>query len=147
MKKFPLLLILIIAGFRLYAQQEEVESTIRSLEQREVKAVLAKDTAALRKMWAADFTVNSPMNSIQAAGKNTLDRPVMTRMAYQEFERNIEQILVRGEMVITMGNERVVVKANDGQAGRTIKRRYTNIWMKQNNVWQLTARHANEICQ
>ena len=147
MKKFILLLILLIAGSALHAQQEEVESAIRALEQKEVKAVLAKDTTTLKKLWAADFTVNTPINSINAGGKSTLDRPVITRLAYQEFERNIERILVRGDMVITMGNEMVVRKAGDDQAGRTIKRRYTNIWMKQGKEWRLTARHANEICQ
>ena len=147
MKKIMLLLVLTITCLSLQAQTSDVESTIKALEQKEVQAVLQKDTATLKKIWSNDFTVNSPMNTIQAAGKNTLDRPVMNKMSYLKFDRNIEKVLVKGDMVITMGSELVVRKGTNGEADATIRRRYTNIWMKQNNEWQLSARHANEICQ
>jgi ketosteroid isomerase-like protein len=29
---------------------------------------------------------------------------------------------------------------------QTVKRRYTNIWMKKDGNWKLVARHANVIC-
>ena len=148
MKKFSnILLLLIIISFSLQAQTSGIEATIRALEQKENKAVLEKDTNTLKKVWSPDFTVNSPFGSIEAGGQSTLDRPVITRLNYLNFERNIEKILVKGDIVITMGNERVVEKGQNGGAGRTIKRRYTNIWMKQNNEWQVIARHANVICE
>jgi ketosteroid isomerase-like protein len=140
-------LILIIACFSVQAQTSSVEETIRALEQQADKAVLEKDTVTLKKIWSPDFTVNSPFNTIEAGGKSTLDRPVITKLNYLKFERNIEKVLVKGDAVITMGNELVVEKGRNGEAGRTIKRRFTNIWMKQNNQWQVVARHANEICQ
>ena len=146
MKKLSTMLILIIAGFSLQAQTSSVEETIRALEQKADKAVLEKDTTTLKKIWSPDFTVNSPFNTIESGGSSTLDRPVITRMNYLKFERNIEKVLIKGHVVITMGNELVVQKGENGEAGRTIKRRYTNIWMKQNNQWQVIARHANEIC-
>lgn len=147
MKKFAILLALIISFFSLQAQQSNIESTIRALEQKEVKAALEKDTATLKKIWSPDYTVNSPFNSIEAGGKSTLDRPVIKRLSYLKFDRNIEKVLVKGDVVISMGNEFLVEKGQSGEAGRTIKRRFTNIWMKQNNEWQVIARHANEICQ
>jgi len=147
MRKLFFLLILVVAGSTLYAQQEDVESTIRALEQKEVVAVLNKDTTALKQIWSSDFTVNSPLNNIQSGGKSTLDRPVIMGPGYLKFERNIEQILIRGDIVIAMGNELVVRKDKDGKEGETFKRRYTNIWMRQGSNWQLTARHANKICQ
>jgi hypothetical protein len=30
-------------------------------------------------------------------------------------------------------------------AGKTIKRRFTNIWKKEDGTWRLFARHANVI--
>ena len=36
---------------------------------------------------------------------------------------------------------------NGGNAGAIIERRYTNIWMKNGNNWQIVARHANVICK
>lgn len=147
MKKLSILLILMIAGSYLRAQISSIEATIRALEQKAVKAVLEKDTTTLKKIWSPDFTVNSPFNSIEAGGKTTLDRPVMTQLDYLKFDRNVERVLIKGDVVISMGNELVEEKGINGEAGRTINRRYTNIWQKQNNQWQVIARHANEICQ
>ncbi|HUH33613.1 MAG TPA: nuclear transport factor 2 family protein [Daejeonella sp.] len=147
MKTFSILLTLLIACFSLQAQTSGVEETIRMLEQKEVKAALEKDTTTLKKIWSADYTVNSPVNTIEAGGKSTLDRPVMRRVSYLKFERNIEKVLVKGDVVITMGNELIVDRGKNGEADRTIKRRFSNIWMKQNNEWQVIARHANVICQ
>jgi hypothetical protein len=36
--------------------------------------------------------------------------------------------MVKGDMAITMGSEEVVPKGDTPDAGKTIKRRYTNIW-------------------
>ena len=54
---------------------------------------------------------------------------------------------MKGDMAITMGSEALAPVGNNSKAGQTIKRRYTNIWIKQNGVWRLTARNANELCQ
>jgi ketosteroid isomerase-like protein len=147
MKQFILVAVLLLYGVSLCAQTSDIESTIKALEQQEVQAVLVKDTVSLKKIWSPDFTVNAPLNRVVEPGKNTLDRPVITTLNYLRFERNIEKILVKGDVVITMGNELVVIKGKDGESGRTIRRRYSNIWMRQNNEWMLIARHANEICQ
>jgi hypothetical protein len=45
-----------------------------------------------------------------------------------------------------MGRETVVPKGNSPNAGNTINRRYTNIWMKRSGKWRLIARHASVIC-
>jgi hypothetical protein len=45
-----------------------------------------------------------------------------------------------------MGNETVVFKNREGGPGDTIRRRYTNVWMKTRKNWQIVARHASIIC-
>jgi ketosteroid isomerase-like protein len=129
-----------------YAQQDTVEF-IKSLEEKERQATLTKDTTTLLRLWSSDFTVNAPMNRVVPPGKTTLDRPVITMRSYDTFERNVEHVFIKGTVAFSMGNETVVAKAANGGPGKTIKRRYTNIWMKENNVWKLTARHANVICE
>ncbi len=128
------------------AQNQNQESEIRNLEQREVKAVLEKDSAMLLQLWDKDFVVNSPDNVIVFPGQSTLDRPVLRR-SRTTFERNTEQVIFRSDMAFAMGNETVVTPATQSQTGQTVKRRYTNIWQKANNSWKLVARHANVICQ
>jgi ketosteroid isomerase-like protein len=145
MKKSIVAFILVFSCFVLSAQQKDLEKFIRDLEQKEVEAVLAKDTVLLKTMWSEDMTVNSPFNQIVKPGKTTVDRPVISRLNYASFQRNIESVLIKEGIIITMGNELVVEKGDKGTPGRTIKRRYTNIWMNEDDTWKIIARHANEI--
>ena len=145
MRKFFLLLTFLSLSIFSSAQTENIEATIRALEQTERKAVIAHDTVTLLQLWAPDFTVNSPMNQIAKGGRNTLDRPVM-QIEYSTFERQTELVMVKNDIVISMGSEVVVLKGSKGAAGSPIKRRYTNIWQKQSADWKLIARHASIIC-
>jgi hypothetical protein len=44
-----------------------------------------------------------------------------------------------------MGLETLIPRGEAKNAGKTVKRRFTNIWMKQNEVWKMTARQATII--
>lgn len=146
MKKIILVLSLFFCGDYLYAQNQDKEAEIRKLEQIEVKAVLQKDTITLSKLWDKDYVVNAPTNRISYAGKTAVDRPVLN-MARTTFTREVEKIIIRGNIAISMGSETVVPAADQANAGQTVKRRYTNIWEKQGDGWKLVARHASIICQ
>jgi ketosteroid isomerase-like protein len=146
MKKIITVFPLFFCVIFLHAQNQTTEAEIRNLEQIEVKAVLEKDTVTLLKIWDKDYVVNSPTNKVVFAGKSAVDRPVMN-MSRSVFTREIEQIIVRGDVVFSMGSETVVPAGDQPHAGQTVKRRYTNIWMKQGANWKLVARHANVICQ
>ena len=130
----------------LHAQNKDIEAEIRKLEQREVQAVLAKDTITLKTIWDKDYIVNNPENKIVLAQPNSVNRPVLQNQR-TSFTRVAEQILVNGDVVISMGNETLVPVGNIADAGQTVKRRYTHIWMKKGERWQLIARHANKICE
>jgi ketosteroid isomerase-like protein len=146
MEKLLLSLLCIICVYPILAQGQDTESEIRRLEQMEVQAVLKKDTVTLLKLWDTDYVVNAPDNKINFAGKNTLDRPVLQR-SRTSFTRDVEQIIVRGDIVFSMGSETVVPTGSQTNPQQTVKRRYTNIWMKKDGTWKLVARHANVICQ
>ena len=146
MKKIALACAFLFASISIYAQDASAEATVRALDIQNLQATLTKDTVTLLKNWAADFTVNNPMNKIEKGGRNTLDRPVITQLEYASFVRNVEHAMVKGDVVILMGSEVVVPKAVNGTPGRTINRRFTNIWQKQDGEWKLIARHANEVC-
>lgn len=145
MKKIIVTLSCMLCACNLFAQQPDIASEIRKLEQMEVEAVLKKDTLTLLKLWDKDYVVNAPDNKINFAGKTTLDRPVLRR-SRTSFTRDVEQIIIKGNTVFSMGSETVVPSDNTGDAQPTVKRRYTNIWMKQDGTWKLVARHANVIC-
>jgi len=145
MKKIILIVSLFFYANYLFAQNENIEAEIKNLEQAEVKALQDKDTNTIKKIWDKDYIVNNPENKIVLAKPNPLDRPVIQKTKVS-FTREVEKVLVNGDIAISMGNE-TVVPADGSTQGQTIKRRYTNIWMKKDGAWKLVARHANIICQ
>jgi ketosteroid isomerase-like protein len=145
MKKLFFTLCCVVCVLRVCAQNSGTESEIKKLEQLEVDAILKKDTVTLLKLWDKNYVVNAPDNKINFAGKTTLDRPVL-RQSRTAFTRDVEHIIVKENIAISMGSETVVPTENQSQSQRPIKRRYTNIWVKQDGSWKLTARHANVIC-
>ena len=130
----------------LHAQNNDTEAEIRKLEQQEVQAVLTKDTITLKTIWDKDYIVNNPENKIVLAQPNSVNRPVLQSQR-TSFTRTVEQILVNGDVVISMGSETLVPAGNVVDAGQTVKRRYTHTWLKKGGTWKLIARHANKICE
>ncbi|MDH5833281.1 nuclear transport factor 2 family protein [Luteimonas kalidii] len=122
---------------------ETVEGTVRRLDLAEAKAVLLADFDTVDKLWAQDMTVNNPFDQVVRSSGGGVRTGAVT---YSSFVRNIESIQVHGDTAIAMGNEVVMPSGKSVGAGTTIRRRYTNIWMKRDGQWLLTARHANVIC-
>jgi ketosteroid isomerase-like protein len=123
-------------------QKAAIEQEVRTLDLAHAAAVLRGDLAAMDKLWTEDFKVNNPFNEIDKA-----DRIRSGAVTYSSFVREPESILVHGDTVIVMGRETVVPKGGSPDAGKTINRRYTNIWMKRKGNWRLVARHASVISQ
>jgi len=147
MKKFIITnCLLFICGYWLLAQEQSIETEIRNLEQAEVNAVLKKDTVTLKKLWDKDYIVNNPENKIVLAKLNSVDRPVLQRQKVS-FTREVEKILINGDIAISMGKENVVSPEEPTKSAQNITRRYTNIWMKKGGTWKLVARHANKLCE
>lgn len=146
MKKLMVLAVLLYFSCSTYSQEASAEAEVRKLEEQERQAVLKKDTAVLQKIWDKHLIVNAPTNRVVVSEGGAAARPVIAQMGYASFTREIEQLLVRGDVVFCMGNEVVIPAEDYPRAGEEIRRRYTNVWMKQNGVWTLVARHGSEIC-
>ena len=122
-------------------QKVAIEQEIRKLDLAHADAILRGDLPAMDKLWTEDFRVNNPFNEIDQA--NRIRSGAVT---YSSFVREPESVMVHGNTVIVMGREITVQKGSSPQAGKTINRRYTNIWMKRQGRWRLVARHASVIC-
>ena len=123
----------------------DTESTIRSLEERERAAVLARDLAALEGIWSEHFIVNAPVNRVSPNRALVLDLFRQGLAHYTSFERTVEETRVFGNIAITMGSETVRPTGKAPGAGKTIERRFTHIWQQEDSRWRLLARHANNI--
>jgi ketosteroid isomerase-like protein len=122
------------------------EEDIRAAEQRHVSAFRANDAAAIDAILARDFLVNSPRYVV--LDKSQLMGLVRSgALNAASFNQSIEQIRRYGDIAVVMGADTVSFAAPAPNAGRQIKRRFTDIWRFQDNQWRFVARHANPICE
>ena len=148
MNKILLLILFSFLVNNLYGQNDSqnvsVEQEIRKLEQGQVDALLRNDVDEMQTHWSKDYTVNNPRNTVGKASEGPIRAGTRT---YSSFLREIESIIIHGETVIVMGSETVVPNDNSPESGKTIHRRFTNIWMNENGNWLLVARQASVICE
>ena len=141
---FIMLTLFAVAGRAQTSRSDEsVRNLLTSFEQEEVDGLVKNDRAIIKKHWAPDYVVNNPFGQVVNASEGPIQAGTLT---YSVFERNIQRIVVHGKTAIVMGSEKVVPKAPSPDAGKTIIRRFTNVWMKRNGKWLLTARQASVVC-
>ena len=149
MKLFFFILALHLISLNSNSQkQNTTEALIRSLEQKVVQAILNSDTNTLKELWAPEFLVNTPRNSIAKDRNAVFEIQRLGLINYSSFEKVVESIQINKKFVITMGSETFVSRTDipGAKAGQPVKRRFTNIWMKKKGKWQQTGRHASIIC-
>ena len=126
--------------------RDSLEALIRRLDRAEAQSLLHRDSTALRRLWARDFTVNNPRNSITRGSDEVVALIHNGTIDYSSFLRDIETILFHGSTVIVMGSETITPINKAPFAGQTVRRRFTHLWMRRGGEWRLTARHANVLC-
>jgi len=107
-------------------------------------ALVKDDRAAFAALLAKDLVVNNPQNGISISGA-TGRRNTAGLISYSSYVRSIEYAGVRGEMVLLMGDERVVPKGDSPTAGKEVRRRFTDLWKKEGGRWVLTARQSTIV--
>jgi len=143
--KFVKLLIVLNFFFSINSfSQQTQEALIRRLEDSEREAILKRDTSMLSKLMSKNIVVQNPENSIVGFGQ-IMDRIKYGKINYSAFERKIDTIAFINGIAVVMGLETFVPQAVTQNPGKIIKRRFTNIWTKENEIWKLTARQATII--
>ena len=123
-----------------------LEAKIRKLDLAHAEAILHRDVAALTVLIADDATTNHPTNRVVKEREGIIELIKNGTINYTSFVREPEAFLFFKDMVVVMGRETITPTGNAPGAGKTIMRRYTNVWMKRKGKWQLSIRHANIIC-
>src|SRR6187402_2343767 len=106
MKKKILSSILLLNFYYSHAQDNNIKIEINSIEQKSRQAIVEKDTATLRKLWSPAFMVNAPTNRVIIGGQVEIVTGGM--VSYTSYKGEMEELLVNGDIVITMGHESVV---------------------------------------
>jgi hypothetical protein len=122
--------------------QHPKEAEIRRLDALEVTSVLKSDSLVLfDKLWSPNMIVNTPANVVGTVeGTKALLRA--GGLKYLAFERTIEKISFNDNVAVVMGSEVIKPQGTQPNAGKTVTRRYTNVWMFKNNSWSVIARQA-----
>lgn len=128
-------------------RDEALEAEIRRLDLAHADAILRRDVAALGKLIAEDATTNHPTNKIVREREGIFELIRGGVINYSSFVREPEAFLFYKDMVVVMGHETIEPAGSAPGAGRTVRRRYTNVWMKHKGRWVLSVRHAHIVCQ
>lgn len=126
-----------------FAQQNE-ETVIRNLENAEGQAWVDKDSVALFKMFSPQLVVNTPLNRV--ATLEVVKKLMRSgKIDVSSSEKIIEKITFLKDMAIVMGRDIIKPQGAMENAGKTVTRQYTDVWIKDESGWHLTIRQATII--
>lgn len=143
MKNYTLLLLAFILTTTFSFGQSKDELEIRRLEILWTQLLDKADTTGLLKIWSKDYVVNNPDGRI-VTPKDIIGL-IKNGQVFPSVERIIEKITFTHDIAIVMGKEiESSVKAGQNNIS-IVSRRFTNIWIKTELGWQLTARQSTKI--
>jgi ketosteroid isomerase-like protein len=106
------------------------------------EAFATQDLEAVSALSAQDLIVNTPANLV-ARRETVLGFFKAGRMNYESAEETIEAVDARENQVVVMGAEVVTPRDSAPNAGKTVRRRFTDVWRRDaDGKWRLTIRHA-----
>lgn len=104
------------------------------------RAMMAHDADGVRRVWAEDFVVNAPSNTVLRREEviAAMDRDLLD---YRDFRKHITFVGEKPEVTVVMGYD-TMVPVNGPGAGKQVMRPFTDVWAKRAGGWQLVARQA-----
>ncbi len=121
------------------------EAEVELLEIEEAAARVAVDLPRLEALWADELIINATENIIYTKDHFLL-RIKSGQIRFKSFERKISRVAVKGDIVITTGNESIV-PANGPDMGKTVFCSYLNVWTRCGEGWQLLGRQVAVIAR
>ncbi len=124
--------------------QTKDELEIRQLEKYWTELLDMGDTTSLLEIWSKEYVVNNPN------GKIVTPKEIVALMKsghkFPAVERIIEVVTFNQTIAIVMGKELQQPGTMTTNQEKWIPRRFTNVWIKAENSWQLASRQSSEIC-
>jgi ketosteroid isomerase-like protein len=143
MKTYNFFFIICIFVTTLAFGQTNDEQQIRRLEKHWTELLDNGDTTSLLKIWSKDYVVNNPN------GKIVTPEEIVALMKsghkFPKVERIIEKITFNQDIAVVMGKELQQPASLTTNQDEWIPRRFTNVWIKTENGWQLAARQSSQI--
>lgn len=123
-------------------------SGVLAVDEQQRAMVAASDAAGLERLAHPNLRINAPGGRVLSR-EQFLANMRRGEIAAERFERTAEDISISGNVAVVMGRETFTPIATS-ELGRTfgakpLKRRYTNIYIRQEGRWLWLARHANVV--
>ena len=110
-----------------------LEEEISELEFLECKALLSRDTTALKNIWLKDFTLDDPQNELHLV-KNPIPY-------YVGIHRTIEKFTILDNHIYVSGYENTGRLKGDGKVEASIIQKFTHVWTKELFTWKLASKN------
>lgn len=109
-----------------------VEETLARAESMEIRALLKRDTVALKSIWLKDFTLDELHNKVHH-DPNPLPH-------YLSLHRRIEKIFVTSDHAYVSGTEYAVQLKEGINVDTQVARKYAHMWIKELFGWKLATK-------
>jgi len=120
----------------------DTRAVIREFENRCYAAMCKADAAALEAL-LADSLVYTHSNGSADSKSSYLDGVRSKKWQYRKIERPVEDIQVNGDCAIVTGQVRIDILI-DG-APKVLNSRFTNVWIKGPQGWQMAAWQSTPV--
>lgn len=127
-----------------WADDSNVQAVLE-MRQAGIAAMIAGEMGPETERYSTTFVANTPGNAV-VPGVVLLELFSTGDLRYEHVEQNIEYAGSHGpDMVVLMGEEIVVPGEGMAGAGEQIRRRFTDVFRRENGEWRHDLRHANVI--
>lgn len=114
------------------------QSEISALEEQRFQAQVAGDLAALDRLLSDQLVYTHSSASVDT--KASFVESIKTRRPYQTVERSGEEVRLHGDTAVVTGQARIELNG-----GNRLNLRYTDVWVKGPNGWQMVAWQSTRL--
>lgn len=130
------------------AGAQPTEGSLRKADAEQLRIILEEDAKAQQDFMHPNYLVNAPANRVLRK-EQVVAMLAKGDIASDTFQRTVGGTAITGSVGIVMGNETVTPAPNSelGQLhpGKTLRRRFTNVFLWENGRWLFLARHASVV--
>jgi hypothetical protein len=133
-----------VAADEPWADDAAVQEVLE-LRKRGIEAMVSGRMSAETERYSSTFVANTPNNTV-VPGTELLKLFESSAISYSHVEQHVDYAGSHGpDMVVIMGEEIVVPGEGAANAGQRIRRRFTDVFRRENGEWRHDLRHANVI--
>ena len=132
-----------ITGEGPWADDPAVQAVL-ALRRAGIEAMMAGTMSAETERYSTTFVANTPNGGV-VTGEAMLRLFSTGGIRYTHVEQRVDYAGSHGpDMVVIMGEE-IVVPGNGANAGQRVRRRFTDVFRRENGEWRHDLRHANVL--